>query len=78
MKPNNYVAFSQEESAEVQQTIDAVLLKHDAEIVIAPVFTVDGRVTATAHIFKKVKQETENVPSDFMTQENGSEPTEKA
>lgn len=60
-----YEEFSKEQQKAVQADVDAVLAKHSAEIVIAPVITPQGTIGAVAQVFRKVLPET-GIPSQFV------------
>ncbi len=62
-----YSEFSKEEQHQVQADVDAVLAKHQAEIVIAPVITPQGTIGAVAQVFRKVLAE-QGTPSPFVPQ----------
>lgn len=77
MEQPKYENLTKEQQQAVQADVDAVLAKHGAEIVIAPVITPQGTIGAVAQVFKKTLPEN-GTPSPFVAQEEKNGSTEPA
>lgn len=61
--------LSKEEAEIISKKLDAIQNEHSAQIVLTPIITPDGRLSAKAEVFKKVELP---VPSPFIPNEEGN------